>query len=301
VLVKSFALEMEEGNPASRRWIETRFLTKQQGDWFGYSYQWNDEQTEGVLVDGKGLDREFSIRVKSSADNPNGVRKQRWHYPSRTECMVCHSRAANFVLGLTELQMNKEHDYGGVRDNQLRVLEHLGVLRINWMEETMYALGREAQAKGMTDEQIDDYLDKQTATRLQRRPALSSLLMAPPEKHRRLVDPYDPKQDITLRARSYLHANCAQCHVEAGGGNAQMELEFTTELDKMRLIDVKPIHDSYGLPEARLLAPGHPERSILLRRIRHRNNGHMPPLATSIVDQQAVQLMHDWIKQMKSN
>src|SRR5207302_9720400 len=26
VLVKSFALETEEGNPASRRWIETRFL-----------------------------------------------------------------------------------------------------------------------------------------------------------------------------------------------------------------------------------------------------------------------------------
>ena len=25
--------------------------------------------------------------------------------------------------------MNKEHDYGGVRDNQLRVLEHLGLLK----------------------------------------------------------------------------------------------------------------------------------------------------------------------------
>ena len=67
VLVKSFALEMEEGNPASRRWIETRFLTNQQGEWFGYSYLWNDEQTDGVLVDAKGLDREFSIRVKTMA------------------------------------------------------------------------------------------------------------------------------------------------------------------------------------------------------------------------------------------
>ena len=47
MLVKSFALEMEEGNPASRRWIETRFLTKQQGEWYGYSYVWNDEQTDG--------------------------------------------------------------------------------------------------------------------------------------------------------------------------------------------------------------------------------------------------------------
>jgi glucose/arabinose dehydrogenase len=293
VLVKSFALEMEEGNPRSRRWIETRFLTNQQGEWFGYSYRWNDEQTDGVLVDAKGDERDFSIGTAS------GVRKQRWRYPSRTECMVCHSRAANFVLGLTEVQMNKDHDYGGVRDNQLRVLEHLGVLRVNWMQETKERLHREAEAKGMTEKQINAYLDKQTATRGQRQPVSSSLLSMPPQKYRRLVDPYDAKQDLTLRARSYLHANCAQCHIEAGGGNAQMELEFTTKLEKMRLIDVKPVHDTYGLPEARLIAPGHPERSVLLKRISHRDTGHMPPLATSVVDRQAVRMMKQWIEQLR--
>ncbi|HEY7156875.1 MAG TPA: PQQ-dependent sugar dehydrogenase [Gemmataceae bacterium] len=293
VLVKSFALEMEQGNPASRRWIETRFLTKQQGEWFGYSYQWNDEQTDGTLVDAKGLDRAFTIR-----DKTDGNREQQWHYPSRTECMVCHSRAANFVLGLSELQMNKVHDYGGVRDNQLRVLEHLGVLRINWMEETKNALRREAEAKGLSEKQINEQINKLTATRLQRAPVRSSLLMLPPEKYRRLVDPYDPKQDINLRARSYLHANCAQCHVEAGGGNAQMELEFTTKLDKMRLLDVKPQHDTFGLRDARLVAPGYPERSVLLRRIDHRDAGHMPPLATALVDREAVRVMRDWIQQL---
>ena len=33
VLVKSFALESEPGNAATRKWIETRFLVKQQGEW----------------------------------------------------------------------------------------------------------------------------------------------------------------------------------------------------------------------------------------------------------------------------
>ena len=195
--------------------------------------------------------------------------------------------------------MNKEHDYGGVRDNQLRVLEHLGMLRVNWMEETKNALREKRKPKARARSEINEHLNKLTATRLQREPVLSSLLTVPPEKYRRLVDPYDRKLDVKLRARSYLHANCAQCHVEAGGGNAQMELEFTTKLDKMRLIDVKPVHDSYGLPDARLVAPGHPERSVMLRRISHRDAGHMPPLATSIVDRQAVQVMHDWIKQLK--
>jgi glucose/arabinose dehydrogenase len=305
VLVKSFALEMEEGNPDSRRWIETRFLTKSftnavhESEWFGYTYQWNDEQTDGVLVDAKGLDREFTIRVKPAPDSPSGVRKQTWHYPSRTECMICHSRAANAVLGLTELQMNKEHDYNGVRDNQLRVLEHLGMLRVNWMEETKNILREEAEAKDMTERQINELIDKLTATRLQREPVLSSLLTVPPEKYRRLVDPYDPKQDVNLRARSYLHANCAQCHVEAGGGNAQMELEFTTKRHKMRLIDVKPVHHSFGLPDARLVAPGHPERSVLLKRMSHRDAGHMPPLATNLVDRPAVKMMHSWIEQLE--
>ena len=45
------------------------------------------------------------------------------------ECMVCHSRAANYVLGLSTLQMNRDHDYGGRVDNQLRTLEHLELLK----------------------------------------------------------------------------------------------------------------------------------------------------------------------------
>src|SRR5947209_20495193 len=78
---------------------------------------------------------ECTINVPKSKENPDGSRRQKRHYPSRTECMVCHSRAANWVLGLTELQMNKVHDYGAVQDNQLRTLEHLGILRANWIEE----------------------------------------------------------------------------------------------------------------------------------------------------------------------
>jgi hypothetical protein len=119
VLIKSFALETTAGDPASRRWIETRFLTKQAGEWVGYSYLWNDEQTDAELVAGEGADREYEIRVPRSREHPDGLVRQKWRYPSRTECMVCHSRAANFVLGLTELQFNKNHDYGEPRGESL--------------------------------------------------------------------------------------------------------------------------------------------------------------------------------------
>ena len=292
VLVKSFALEREAGNPASRHWIETRFLTKQQGEWVGYSYVWNDEQTDATLVGKEGMDRVYTIKTAA------GTRDQKWHYPSRAECMVCHSRAANFVLGLTELQMNRTNDYGGVQVNQLAVLEHLGMLRVNAAEEMKTRVREEAKAKGLGEREMNEYVRQQTATRGQREAKPSKLLSADPSKYRSLVDPYDPKADLTARARSYLHVNCASCHVEAGGGNAQMELDFTTALDKMRLIDVKPVHHTFDLPDARLVAPGSPERSVLLHRIGHRDAGHMPPLATSVVDRTAEEMLREWIKRL---
>jgi mono/diheme cytochrome c family protein len=213
--------------------------------------------------------------------------------------MVCHSRAANYVLGLTEVQFNKVHDYNGVKDNQLRVLESLGLLKVNYWDETRNRLRDDAKARGMSEDEANKYVEKATATRDQRPPVTStSLLSFDPDRYRKLVDPYDKKQDLSLRVRSYLHSNCAQCHVEAGGGNAQMELEFTTPLDKTKLLGVKPVHDSFGVKNAALVAPGHPERSVLLKRIAHRDKGQMPPLATRIVDQQAVQLITEWIAQL---
>jgi hypothetical protein len=142
-------------------------------------------------------------------------------------------------------------------------------------------------------------MERRTATRLQRVAEPSNLLTFNPEKYRKLVSPYDPKADLTARARSFLHSNCSTCHVEAGGGNAQMELEFTTEADKMRVLGVKPLHSTFGLAGARLIAPGRPERSVLLHRVSMREQGHMPPLATSVVDREAVKMLREWVAGMK--
>jgi uncharacterized repeat protein (TIGR03806 family) len=251
VLVKSFALELEEGKPASRRWVETRFLTKQEGEWHGYSYVWNDEQTEGTLVEAKGLDREYKIKTNT------GERTQKWRYPSRSECMVCHSRAAKYVLGLSEVQMNKAHDYGeGFVDNQLRVLDELGLFK-----------------------------------KFDKGPFAAN-------KFKKLADPYDKSADLNERARAYLHSNCAHCHVEAGGGNALFDVSWRTSPDKMKLINVKPVHHTFKLPEAQLVAPGHPERSVLLHRVGTREAGFMPPLATFMVDKEAAAMLREWIEKM---
>lgn len=301
VLVKSFALDcVQDGQPV-RRWIETRLLVKQQGEWAGYTYQWNEEQTDAVLVPAAGLDVPYQAVFAADARSASGeagaspTESLLWHYPSRAECMVCHSRAANFVLGLSELQMNREHDYGGVRDNQLRTLEQLGVLRVNWYADAVEDLRSRLLSEGCTAEEASARLAELAPARMQRQPVLSTLLSFPPERYGRLADPYDASADLDRRARAYLHANCAHCHVLAGGGNAQMELEYTTPLAETRLVDVPPLHHRFGLQDPRLVAPGAPDRSVLLVRISHREAGHMPPLATRRVDTQAVELLRSWI------
>jgi uncharacterized repeat protein (TIGR03806 family) len=257
VLVKTFSLELEAGKPATRRRVETRLLTRQQGEWQGYSYQWNAEQTDATLVASAGMDRSFTIHDSQPSDHR---REQVWHYPSRAECMVCHSRAVNFVLGLNTWQMNKEHDYGAARDNQLRALDHIGVF----------------------------HAAKPRASALARRP----------DQYPHLVDPFDGKQDLEARVRSYLHVNCASCHTYAGGGNARLELIFDVELAKTSLIDAVPQHQTFGVVDARIIAPGSPDRSILYARVNRRGSGQMPPLATSMIDAQAVELLRTWIEQL---
>jgi len=279
VLIKSFAVDTKDGDPATRKWIETRFMTRQAGEWYGYSYLWNDAGTDATLIDAKGMDKEFTIKTA------DGERKQVWHYPSRAECMVCHSRAQNYVLGVCELQMNKTHVYpSGRSDNQIRELEHLGMFKVDWF----------AEVKGKIPEDAKPLPD-------QRAPRAGTLLPKPASTHTKaLVDPFDKTQKLEARAKSWLHANCSSCHVEAGGGNALMELEFATALDKMRVVDVKPVHTTFDLKDAKLLVPGAPERSVLVHRIGLRGvSGQMPPMSSNRVDEAGLALMREWVKSME--
>lgn len=135
VLVKTFSIEMETGNRTSARRLETRLLHHKSmpGDrerygaqfWRGYTYVWNEEQTDAVLLDAEGADRVLTIRDASA---PGGTRQQTWHFPSRAECTLCHTMSAKYALGVNTLQMNRPHDYGdGQPRNQLAQIEEWGV------------------------------------------------------------------------------------------------------------------------------------------------------------------------------
>jgi mono/diheme cytochrome c family protein len=250
VLAQTLTLKVmgEDGKPHDRR-VETRLMVRDQGEWTGYSYRWNDEQTDAELVGGAGDAAEFTVPDATAA---GGSREQIWRFPSRTECLICHSRAAGFTLGFTPLQLDRDRDFGGRVQNQLAVFEQIGL--------------------------FEGKLPERKADRA------------------RLTNPYDTKAPLEARVKSYLHVNCSTCHVAEGGGNGPMQVDLTTAVNAMNVVNADPIHDRFEIADAKVVAPGSPERSILFQRVSRRGTGQMPPLGTTEVDRVAVEAIEAWIR-----
>lgn len=120
VFVKHFELPIDDTDSSKRRRLETRFLVRDtNGTAYGVTYRWRLDQSDADLLP-DGLDEAIPIATAS------GVRTQMWHYPSRQECLSCHTPAANFVLGVKTRQLNGDYGYpSGVTDNQLHTWNHL--------------------------------------------------------------------------------------------------------------------------------------------------------------------------------
>jgi mono/diheme cytochrome c family protein len=95
--------------------VETRLLMRHtDGSWAGYTYEWNAAGTEANRV----------IGGKTAT-----VNNQAWIFPSEAQCLLCHTSAAGFSLGLETGQLNGAITYAatGRSANQLTTLDAIGV------------------------------------------------------------------------------------------------------------------------------------------------------------------------------
>jgi hypothetical protein len=95
------------------------------------------------------------------------------------------------------------------------------------------------------------------------------------------------------RARSYLDANCAQCH-RPGGTVAYFDARYDTPLEKQELID-GPVLINQGIDKPRVISPHDIWRSIIYMRVNTVDDIKMPPIARETIDQKGVKLLQDWI------
>ncbi|HCN31327.1 MAG TPA: hypothetical protein DIT64_21980 [Verrucomicrobiales bacterium] len=100
------------------------------------------------------------------------------------------------------------------------------------------------------------------------------------------------------RARAWLHANCAHCHRLHGGGSVAFKANIELELDAMEMLDGAPLRGDFGLPGARIVAPGRPWASTLIARIAQGGPGHMPLIGAREVDTRGLDLLWRWIESL---
>lgn len=111
---------------------------------------------------------------------------------------------------------------------------------------------------------------------------------------RALAHPTNQFASLESRARSYLAANCSQCHQPGGTSQAFWDARLATQTADAGLVN-GALLSSGGNPNARVLVPGSITDSMLLARISTRGPGQMPPISTTLVDTQGVALISAWV------
>ncbi|MFO1127065.1 MAG: PQQ-dependent sugar dehydrogenase [Rhodospirillales bacterium] len=116
VLLKTFLLES--------RIVETRLFMNHPGTgggWRGYTYEWN----------GTGPDADATLlpgRKVVTLHRPSNNATVTWMFPSREQCLECHTTAAGSSLGLELLQLNRNYTYpSGETANQIETWRKIGM------------------------------------------------------------------------------------------------------------------------------------------------------------------------------
>jgi putative heme-binding domain-containing protein len=114
----------------------------------------------------------------------------------------------------------------------------------------------------------------------------------------RLVDPTDVRQPLEARARSYLHTNCAHCHVDGGGGSVDLRLHYSVTSDEMKAIGIHPSRGDFALKDAAIIKPGDPQASTLYFRMAKFGRDRMPHLGSAWPDETGLDVIARWIAGM---
>ncbi len=129
---------------------------------------------------------------------------------------------------------------------------------------------------------------------------LFSKPIPPADQLKQYVNLHDPQASREQRVRSYLAVNCAHCHQPGSAVRGSIDLRFKTSLADTQTVNTDPNLGDLNLDDPVIIKPGDKEGSVLWLRMSRSTTQHMPLIGTSITDQEAVDLVGDWINQMST-
>jgi hypothetical protein len=223
---------------------------------------WKAGPAEWVAVSYQWNEAQTDAVLASNLGEPNvaPVANRQHSIPSRSDCLACHGARRTEPLGFNALQLSTDRDPNALHAETLT--------------------GDMVTLKTLLDENL----------MTPRRP---ELVANPPR-----IAAASP---ITRTALGYLSANCGNCHnrdssiASLGLDLLQSPPASTSECSAVG----KRGH--WVVPEApeesRIINPGHPESSALIRRVKSRRPiSQMPPIGTVVVDRAAVDLLTKWVQ-----
>ncbi len=278
VLIKTLSVPNPTGNKnpeESSNWrrVESQLLHFDGRAWRGYSYAWNDNQTDAELVDATGRETALSPTLT-------------WRFASRVECARCHNPWAEFTLGFNLRQLHRPTDRPGKPTSQLEWFSDLGIIELPPPPDAG------PQSSPHTAQPANSDPNRENPSQVRR------AKLAHAETFERFVGLDNPGADLAQKVRSYLHVNCAHCHRVGGGGTASFELRYELPIEATKTVGVRPSQGTFDLPDARIIAAGDPYRSTLFYRMAKTGAGRMPHIGSEAVDWKAVAAIERWIREL---
>ena len=233
VLIKEFSIEDKK--------IETRLLMKNDlQKWAGYTYLWNDEQTEAELLPaGKTV---YTAGIE-------------YQVPNRVQCQSCHNSSINGAIGPEYRQLNFEHTYSeSLNKNQIEYLVEIGFIKESLLD-------KKNDLPALPDYHLNDFTNEE-------------------------------------RVQSFAHSNCSHCHNPTGP--ARGSLDFTWQVkEQWGACNKDPEVSSLGVVDAKLIAPGSPEKSIIYKRLNTTELYKMPPIGRSTIQHDVTDLFKKYINEVE--
>ena len=303
IFIKHFELPLNyssEDHSETKR-LETRLLVRQYDGWRGYTYRWNQWDTEAFLLGGQAYPEE-TMTDQFSVTNAMGQKfQQQWIYPSRNQCFQCHSSENNFVLGFNSPQLNKDQQWHRLVEKEI------------FADSKMVSLVTDTKVSGKIIG-VDWISDHDLG-------ALANFdSLYPDESY------YGSNYEHL--ARSYLAANCSHCHQPGKITNVPyLDLRYSREGQSLRAMNAigAPAHrGDVGSSSGQLIHPGQPTESVILRRMAMRRSSHensmvslvygvtdqnwhgsgsdqMPPLATDFIHPAALNVVEKWVRSLEGH
>ncbi len=263
VLIKTFAFAADMRRPMENvRFLETRLLIRRTDGWVAYPYVWNEAQTEARLSP-IGAD----VPVNFTNEQGQAIALD-WAVPNRNQCKACHDLAGELTpIGPSARNLNRGVFYPIADQPEVDGLRITAVMHDQletWVN------------RGLLDRAHEDT------------PHVPLAYIA-------------ATGSLDHRARAYLDVNCAHCHNPQGPAHTSgLDLRWSQHDPISWGVNKRPVaagRGSAGFEFA--IDPGHPERSILLHRLRSTDPGvMMPEIGRQLVDERGVALIDEWIARM---